>query len=407
MKLIDQYRGLRRENYVLFFGRIVTSLGSMVWPVLTLILNQKMGMDASMIAILMTASGIVMLPAGLFGGKLADRCNKKKIIIIGDVVSIICYIACGVVPLGIPTIVLILVASLFQSIEGPSYNALVADITPTKNRENAYSLLYLGTNIGLVLAPTLGGLLFEDYLWLCFIISGISIGISTLLIWRLVKDITPLVEDGDEASYQAAQEQDSVFRILKKNPQVVLFLLATALYYAAYGQYNFLMPLDMAAVHDNGALIFGTVSSLNCLVVVIFTPLITRVFRHAGDTKKMLIGELLLAAGYIIFLLLLGFIPAYYLAMTVFTWGEVFCTLAEGPYLSKRIPSSHRGRVNSVVSVLQSLLIGVFNITIGQIYDGLGSTPAWLIVLGVLGAAAAISAFLIRGDKRAYPKLYE
>ena len=407
MKLIDQYRGLRRENYVLFFGRIVTSLGSMVWPVLTLILNQKMGMDASMIAILMTASGIVMLPAGLFGGKLADRCNKKKIIIIGDVVSIICYIACGVVPLGIPTIVLILVASLFQSIEGPSYNALVADITPTKNRENAYSLLYLGTNIGLVLAPTLGGLLFEDYLWLCFIISGISIGISTLLIWRLVKDITPLVEDGDEASYQAAQEQDSVFRILKKNPQVVLFLLATALYYAAYGQYNFLMPLDMAAVHDNGALIFGTVSSLNCLVVVIFTPLITRVFRHAGDTKKMLIGELLLAAGYIIFLLLLGFIPAYYLAMTVFTWGEVFCTLAEGPYLSKRIPSSHRGRVNSVVSVLQSLLIGVFNITIGQIYDGLGSTPAWLIVLSVLGAAAAISAFLIRGDKRAYPKLYE
>ncbi len=107
------------------------------------------------------------------------------------------------------------------------------------------------------------------------------------------------------------------------------------------------------------------------------------------------------------FLLLLGFIPAYYLAMTVFTWGEVFCTLAEGPYLSKRIPSSHRGRVNSVVSVLQSLLIGVFNITIGQIYDGLGSTPAWLIVLSVLGAAAAISAFLIRGDKRAYPKLYE
>ncbi len=297
MKLIDQYRGLRRENYVLFFGRIVTSLGSMVWPVLTLILNQKMGMDASMIAILMTASGIVMLPAGLLGGKLADRCNKKTIIIVGDTVSIICYIACGIVPLGIPTIVLILVASLFQSIEGPSYNALVADITPTRNRENAYSLLYLGTNIGLVLAPTLGGLLFENYLWLCFIISGVSIGISTLLIWRLVKDITPLVEDGDEASYQAAQEQDSVFRILKKNPQVVLFLLATALYYAAYGQYNFLMPLDMAAVHDNGALIFGTVSSLNCLVVVIFTPLITRVFRRAGDTKKMLIGELLLAAG--------------------------------------------------------------------------------------------------------------
>ena len=28
--LVSQYRGLRREIYILFFGRIVTSLGSMV-----------------------------------------------------------------------------------------------------------------------------------------------------------------------------------------------------------------------------------------------------------------------------------------------------------------------------------------------------------------------------------------
>jgi hypothetical protein len=32
MKLLNQYRGLRREIYVLFFGRIVTNLGSMIWP---------------------------------------------------------------------------------------------------------------------------------------------------------------------------------------------------------------------------------------------------------------------------------------------------------------------------------------------------------------------------------------
>ena len=43
MKLLDQYRGLRREIYILFFGRIVTNLGSMIWPVLTMILSQKLG----------------------------------------------------------------------------------------------------------------------------------------------------------------------------------------------------------------------------------------------------------------------------------------------------------------------------------------------------------------------------
>lgn len=407
MKLIDQYRGLRRENYILFFGRIVTSLGGMIWSLLTLILNRKMGMDASTIAILMTASGIVMLPAGLLGGKLADRCNKKNIIIVGDLVSIICYILCGLIPLGIPTIALILLASLFQTIEGPAYDALVADITPTKDRERAYSLLYLGVNIGMILSPTIGGILLENYLWLCFIISGVSIGISTFMIWRWVQNIAPVVEECEEASYQAAQESESVFRVLMKNPLVFLFLIGSALYSAAYMQHSFLMPLDMAAVHENGAVIFGTVMSLNCIVVVIFTPLITNWFRRLAEPVKLLIGQMLLAAGYGIFLLLLGRVPAYYLAMFVFTLGEVFCTLSQGPYMTRRVPSSHRGRISGVMNVLHSVLMGTFNIVTGRIYDSAGSTAAWTVVIAVLGASVLISVFLIRGDRKAYPKLYE
>ena len=98
MHFFSQYRGLRRENYVLFFGRIVTNMGSMVWPMLTMILNQKLGMSAGNIAILTAVFGILMMPATLFGGKLADRLNKKNIIIVGDIVSVVCYILCGCVP---------------------------------------------------------------------------------------------------------------------------------------------------------------------------------------------------------------------------------------------------------------------------------------------------------------------
>ena len=407
MKLIDQYRGLRRENYILFFGRIVTSLGGMIWSLLTLILNQKMGMDAGSIAILVSTAGILLLPAGLLGGKLADRCNKKNIIIYADLVSIVCYVLCGLIPLGTPTIVLILIASLFQTLEGPAYDALVADITPTKDRERAYSLLYLGVNIGMILSPTIGGILLENHLWLCFIISGVSIGISTFMIWRWVKDITPVVEESEEASYQAAQETESVFRILKKNPLVFLFLTGTALYSAAYMQHSFLMPLDMAAVHENGAVIFGTVMSLNCFVVVVFMPLITNWFGRLAEPAKLLIGQMLLAGGYGIFLLLLGHVPAYYLAMFVFTLGEIFCTLARGPYMTRRVPSSHRGRISGVVGVMQSVLMGIFNIITGRIYDNAGSAAAWTVVIAVLGIAVLISLLLIRSDRKAYPKLYE
>ena len=82
MKLINQYRGLRREIYILVFGRIVTNLGSMIWPVMTMILSQKIGLSAAEISYYFVGSSLIMLPANLLGGRLADRFNKKWIIVI-------------------------------------------------------------------------------------------------------------------------------------------------------------------------------------------------------------------------------------------------------------------------------------------------------------------------------------
>ena len=50
LKLFDMYRGLRREMYILFYGRIVTNMGALIWPMLTLILTVKIGMTAAQAA---------------------------------------------------------------------------------------------------------------------------------------------------------------------------------------------------------------------------------------------------------------------------------------------------------------------------------------------------------------------
>ena len=72
-KLLSQYKSLRQEIYVLFFGRVVTNMGSMVWPMLTMIMSQKLGMNASTIAVVMVLSGVLLVPANILGGKLADN----------------------------------------------------------------------------------------------------------------------------------------------------------------------------------------------------------------------------------------------------------------------------------------------------------------------------------------------
>ncbi len=408
MTLFNQYRGLRREIYILCFGRMVTNLGSMIWPVMTMILSQKLGLSAAEISYYFVGSSIIMLPANLVGGKLADRFNKKWIIVICDCVSIVCFFISAAIPLGIGTILLFIIGGIFQSVEYPSYDALFADLSTTRDRERAYSLNYLGGNLGLVLSPTIAGLLFKDYLWLSFLISGTSIALSTILIAVLVRDVTPVEDTGEEAAYQEKKDSASVFAILRENPMILLYLLCGTLYSAAYGQYNFIMPLDMASVHgDAGAVIFGTVSSLNCITVVIFTPLITKLFAKMRDTGKMLTGRLLVFAGYMIFLLLIGFIPGYYLAMLVFTWGEIFDALSSGPYVSTRIPASHRGRINGLMSVVYTALTGSIDLAIGQLYDRAGSTWTWTLILGVTLLSAAAATLLRTLDKKAYPKLYK
>ncbi len=407
MKLINQYRGLRREIYILSFGRMVTCLGSMVWPVLTMILNQKLGLSAAEISYFFVASSIIMLPANIIGGKLADRVNKKRLIVICDTVSILCYVISASIPLGMGTIILFVFAGVLQSMEHPSYDALFADLSTTKDRERAYSLDYLGNNLGLVLSPTIAGLLFKNYLWLSFLISGFSIALSTILIALMVRDITPVEDDGEEAEYQKKKDGASVFTILRENPMIILYLICGTLYSGAYGQYNFIMPLDMAAVHgDSGAVIFGTVSSLNCITVVIFTPIITKLFTRMRDTGKMLTGRILVFAGYMVFLLLLGFVPSYYLAMLIFTWGEIFSVLAEGPYISTRIPASHRGRINGLMAVVYTAVTGCIDLTVGHLYDSAGSTSTWVLILAVTVASAAAAVILKSLDRKAYPKLY-
>ena len=408
MNLLNQYRGLRREIYVLFFGRIVTNLGAMIWPVMTMILSQKLGFSATEISYFLVGSSLIMLPANLIGGKIADRFNKKWLIVICDSVSIFCFLICAAIPLGFGSILLFVLAGILQSLEYPAYDALFADLSTTRDRERAYSLAYLGANLGLVLSPTIAGLLFKDYLWLSFLISGISIALSTVLIAVLIRDITPVEDSGTEAAYQKKQEGVGVFAILRENPLLLLYLFCGAFYSAAYAQYNYIMPLDMAAVHgDDGAVIFGTVSSLNCITVVLFTPLITRLFARMRDTGKIITGRFLVFGGYTIFLLLLGFIPGYYLAMLVFTWGEIFSAVSEGPYVSTRIPASHRGRINGLMSVFYTAVSGGVNLTVGQIYDRTGSTWTWVLVLAVTLLSAAAAVLLKVRDRKAYPKLYQ
>ena len=405
--MFSQYKGLRKELYILFIGRIMTNMGAMIWPMFTLILNRKLGLNATVIAACVVIFSLVNLPVSLIGGKLADKLNKKNIIVVCDLVSIASFIYCAIVPVTITSIAIFAVASLFQTIEWPSYDALVADFSTSKDRERAYSLSYLGTNLGLVLSPTLAGFLFENHLNLAFLINGISIAMSTILIFFRIRDVHRETDDSPASGYEADLDSKvSALSYIGHSRVVLLFIIAAALSNGVYSMYSYLMPLDMGITYaERGSVLFGSMSSTNCIVVVTCTALITRLFRKIRESGKMLIGEGLILAGYLLFLLFIRQPIMCFVAITVFTFGEIFNTLSSSPFLTRRIPASHRGRIIAVMNVVCGLSSSAIQLAVGWIYDKAGSPTAWTTVIGIGIAEILIVAVMAAFDRKDYPGL--
>ena len=409
MNLLSEYRGLRRELYILFIGRMMTNMGSMIWPMFTLILSKKLGLSAGTIATYMLIFSLVALPMNLIGGKLADKYSKKNIIVICDLISIGSYIYCSLVEINFNSILIFAVASLFQTIEWPRYDALVADFTTGADRERAYSLSYLGSNLGLVLSPSIGGILFNDHLNLAFLINGISIAFSTLLIFFFIKDIHKETDDSSAGIYEQDIASDaSPFKFIFSHKVILIYIAACIFANTVYEMWDYLMPLYMGIVHgDRGAVLYGTMTSLNCIEVVLLTAVITKLFKKVRNTQKMIAAESLILFGYLIFMIFVKNIFMCYLSIFIFTIGEIFNTLASSPFLTRRIPASHRGRIMSIQGVFVSVGGALLRNLIGSIYDRRGSMVAWISVLIFGSIEIGLLILMKHLDRKEYKELYK
>ena len=413
-QLITQYSGLKKEIYILFIGKLVTAMGSFVWPMLTFFLTTKLGLSDGTATLMMATASVLSFPAALLGGKLADRFSRKWIIIIFDCVTVSLYLLAAVLPLSMVTAVMLFAAGLFQTIEGPAYDALNADYSTTAQREKAYSLSYLGFNLGFIIGASASGLLFEKFVRLAFCLNGLAVFTSTALIFFFVHAKNAISEDAQslQTSYseyeQPVAENLSVLKVLKSRKVVLGVLLVGCV--ASMPQYlvGILLPLQLKqSLGQAGATIYGYLNSLNGFVVIVFTPILTIVLKKLTEIPKVILGMLLFVGGIALFSVETA-VAVLFVGMFVFTLGEVVTVLGSNPYTSRRVPASHRGRVGGISSVLHSVFSSFtqYLISFMLIWTGSNYKLLWL-VFGSCGLVAAIAyGFLYVPDRRTFPKLY-
>ncbi|MBQ4601190.1 MAG: MFS transporter [Oscillospiraceae bacterium] len=382
-KLFQMYGGLRREIYILCFGRFVTAMGSLIWPMLTLILKSKLDFDAEGVALWFLVFSVLQLPFSLLGGRLTDAYNKRDLILLFDLISVGLYLVTACLPLSTVSIVIYFAGSLFQGMEWPAYDALIAELTSDHDREKAYSLQYLASNLGVVFAPTIGGLLFNNYLWLSFLISGLAVLSSTVLIFLYIPKEP---EKAKITNAYESKESGSVLQVLKTRKILLVYLLISCISAVVYAQFNYLLPIQMDEVFlTQGAVLFGMLTSINGFVVILCTPLLTQLTLKWADLDRIRLGTLLELLGLCAHFFFGRVLVLYIVSMVVFTLGEILNTLGTSPYISKRIPATHRGRVVSVSGIFTTLASSLGNAVVGGIIVRWSFRQGWIFV-AVIGA---------------------
>lgn len=400
--LLDPYRGLPKEIYVIFISRIINAMGCFVMPLLTLILTEKIGLSKEISGAYISVSGLLFMPAAMIGGKLTDIIGRKKVIIIFDFISAMLYIVCGFMNPSISMIYVLMIASMCMAIAGPAHDALIADLTTPQNRDGAYALSYMGWNIGFAIGPIVGGLLYENNLPLIFIGDAVTALISLSLILIFIKETIHLTkhEVTIEGRNLETREEGTIISVLLKRPILIYFALCTLGYNFVYSQWSFMMPIHSKLNFLSlGAKYYGLMAGFNGLIVMLFTPLITKMSENAKHIRKMIYGGLLYAFGFGM-LGILNTLPFFFVSVFIFTLGEIILSISIAPFIANHTPMSHRGRMNAVLPIIFGMGYTLGPITMGKALGYISIESAWLI-LGLIALISSIfMCFLEKYDKR-------
>lgn len=120
-------------------------------------------------------------------GRLADMIGKKSIYMTGFIVFTAGSVLCGLAPTVFWLIAFRVVQAIGASMVFSLGTAIVTEAFPPSERGKALGVIGSIVSIGIVIGPTLGGILIEGFSWHWIFMVNLPVGIiGTYLVWRFV-----------------------------------------------------------------------------------------------------------------------------------------------------------------------------------------------------------------------------
>jgi len=355
-------------------------------------------------------TGLVYLTP-ILGGLLADRVlGQRRTVIIGATLMAIGHFMMAFEQLFLFALgFLILGNGAFK----PNISTQVGSLYPPgdRRRDRAFSIFYVGINLGAFLAPLVCGTLGEEVGWhYGFAAAGVGMTLG-LIIYLLAAPNLP-----KDALVKRAPLQQPLDRSAWQSIIALLLLFApVSLFWATYEQQGNTIALWADQFTDrrflNGEIPVTWFQAFNPFMIFAFTPLIVAFWRWQGlrehsTVAKLAIGCLLNALAYLVMVAAAWsagggkadwlWLFAYFVVLTV---GEIYLSPTSLSLVTKVAPASLLSMMMGVwlsTSFVGGFLAGY----LGTFWSSMGK-GSFFLMLALLSFGAGLAIILLRRPLRA------
>ncbi len=397
--LIGNYLGLPRSIYILFIARIINRFGGFVHAFLALFLSMYLDMTTSQIGTYVLYAGLAGFAGSYIGGKLGDRFSRKKVYLTAQTIAAILFVPCAFfVKDGLEYIPwLLIISSFFSAVVRPVNTAMVTDLVDKDDRKRAFSLLYLGINIGVAVGPMVAAILLKDYLIWFFLGDAITTFIAVILVAVFVEEkrITQEEMDAIEEGDSEAKEEGNILLAFLKRPILIIFVVFSVITAMMYAQVGFAFPLLMKSIYggDNGPIFYAQLTMFNAVVVILLTSLTHYITHNLKPIYNIAMASILYALGMGM-LAIVDVKWLFFVSTFIWTIGEIQAVTNQNVYLMGHTPINYRSRFLAIISIITSGGYILSPKIGGIVIDKLGQSALWTIV-SIGGIIAAVGFMLI------------
>jgi MFS family permease len=390
------FSSFRNPVYRLYYYSLVGHWGPMQMQMVTrTLLIYRITGSGTLLGMMALAGAAPMLILSLYGGTLADRLEKRQILIISQAASAVVTIAValtlsfGILSKDVPGSWWILIASslaqgIIMGLMMPSRASMVPEIVSPEDLMNAVSLNNMGMNTFRILAPAATGFIVDawGFAAVYYIMTGLYI-FSVVFLFKI-----PRYRPAITQSRGTVEEMMQGFRYMRGETTILLVLLFTLACTILGMPFNMLLPMfteDILMVGASGLGVLMAVSGIGA-VAVSFT---------LASMKNKYRGIMMLLSGLILSLSLIAFSfnTNWALALglsVIIGLGQTGQTAIGFTLIQYYVDPGYRGRVMSF------MMLGFGMASVGTVFGGIMAETVgieWSI--GGLSIALAIVSLVI------------